>query len=183
MRGEIADLHARLGNTMIYVTHDQVEAMTMADKIAVLRAGRVEQFGKPLDLFNVPDNRFVAGFIGSPAMNFFKGQIEGDKVQLDCGGTHPLETKFAGTTGQQIELGVRAGDLKITTGEGLKVTVNSVEHLGAESYLYCQTSTQEAVTVHQLGQTEAVKGDTINLEFETSKMHVFDLETGQSCRT
>ena len=83
MRAEIADLHSRLGNTMIYVTHDQVEAMTMADKIAVLRDGQVEQFGRPLDLFNRPANRFVAGFIGSPSMNFVAGSIEGQTIRLD----------------------------------------------------------------------------------------------------
>lgn len=182
MRGEIADLHGRLGNTMIYVTHDQVEAMTMADKIAVLRAGRVEQFGKPLDLFNLPDNRFVAGFIGSPAMNFFKGQIERDVVSLDCGSTRALDGAFSCSNEQAVELGVRAGDLKVTKGEGIEVTVNSVEQLGAESYLYCQTSTGEAATVHQVGQTAATKGDVIHLKFETAAMHVFDLETGKSCR-
>jgi lactose/L-arabinose transport system ATP-binding protein len=79
MRVEIARLHNEIGATMIYVTHDQVEAMTLADKIVVLRAGRIEQVGKPLDLYNDPDNRFVAGFIGSPAMNFFDGQIEGGR--------------------------------------------------------------------------------------------------------
>ena len=91
MRAEIADLHSRLGNTMIYVTHDQVEAMTMADKIAVLRDGQVEQFGRPLDLFNRPANRFVAGFIRSPSMNFVAGSIEGQTIRLDNGASQPLQ--------------------------------------------------------------------------------------------
>ena len=82
MRVEIARLHQEIGATMIYVTHDQVEAMTLADKIVVLRAGRIEQAGRPLDLYNDPDNRFVAGFIGSPAMNFFAGQAEGGTVSV-----------------------------------------------------------------------------------------------------
>jgi multiple sugar transport system ATP-binding protein len=82
MRGEISALHKRLGNTMVYVTHDQVEAMTMADKIAVLRLGELEQFGRPLDLYNAPENLFVAGFIGSPKMNFLKGIVGEDRTQL-----------------------------------------------------------------------------------------------------
>jgi multiple sugar transport system ATP-binding protein len=82
MRGEISALHKRLGNTMIYVTHDQVEAMTMADKIAVLRLGELEQFGRPLDLYNAPENLFVAGFIGSPKMNFLKGTVGEDRTHL-----------------------------------------------------------------------------------------------------
>jgi multiple sugar transport system ATP-binding protein len=80
MRGEISALHKRLGNTMVYVTHDQVEAMTMADKIAVLRLGELEQFGRPLDLYNAPENLFVAGFIGSPKMNFLKGIVGEDRT-------------------------------------------------------------------------------------------------------
>jgi multiple sugar transport system ATP-binding protein len=182
MRAEIADLHARLGNTMVYVTHDQIEAMTMADKIAVLRAGRVEQFGKPLELFNRPDNRFVAGFIGSPAMNFLKGRIEGDSVVLDSGAVQPLGADFAGREGQEVELGIRAGDLTMAPDAGLEVDVVSVEQLGAESYLYCRTSAGEAVTVHQLGQTQAGKGDKVRFDIKTSATHLFDLATGASFR-
>jgi len=183
MRGEIADLHSRLGNTMIYVTHDQVEAMTMADKIAVLRAGRVEQFGKPLDLFNYPDNRFVAGFIGSPAMNFLKGEIKDGKIALNCGANIPFGDKFNVSEGQKIELGIRAGNLHMKDKASLEVTVISVEQLGAESYLYCKTSKDEMVTVHELGQTTACKGSSIHLSIDESHMHLFDLDTGKSCRS
>ena len=101
MRVEIGALHQRLGNTMIYVTHDQVEAMTMADRIAVLKDGRLEQFGKPLDLYNHPANLFVAGFIGSPRMNFVSGKIatvqaDGVSVTLDGGGTIAVPRKADG---------------------------------------------------------------------------------------
>ena len=85
MRVEISNLHAELGNTMIYVTHDQIEAMTMADRIVVLRGGRIEQVGKPLDLYNAPANKFVAGFIGAPQMNFLNGQLAGNDVDAGCG--------------------------------------------------------------------------------------------------
>ncbi len=183
MRAEIADLHRRLGNTMIYVTHDQVEAMTMADKIAVLRDGVVEQFGKPLDLFNTPDNRFVAGFIGSPAMNFIKGTAKGNAVQFDNGGTQMLDNRFSAEDGQTVELGIRAGDLHVTDGDGIHATVEGVEQLGAESYLYCRTSTDEPITLHERGQTNANRGDKVNLELDAAAMHLFDLETGRSCRT
>ena len=111
MRREIAKLHRRLGNTMIYVTHDQVEAMTMADKIAVLRAGKVEQFGTPLELFNTPQNRFVAGFIGSPAMNFLKGTLQDGSFCLKDGTKLPLGAKAQGITEHDVELGLSTAQL------------------------------------------------------------------------
>jgi len=181
MRAEIADLHARLGNTMIYVTHDQVEAMTMADKIAVLRDGRVEQFGKPLDLFNRPANRFVAGFIGSPSMNFIQGVVQSGKVILDNGAEQALNDSYATSDGQRVELGIRAGDLTTTDARGIHANVIGVEQLGSESYLYCRSSRDEPLTVHQRGQTTATKGDNISLALNTDAMHLFDLESGQSC--
>ncbi|MBX2885818.1 MAG: sn-glycerol-3-phosphate ABC transporter ATP-binding protein UgpC [Granulosicoccus sp.] len=181
MRAEISDLHSRLGNTMIYVTHDQVEAMTMADKIAVLRDGRVEQFGAPLDLFNYPQNRFVAGFIGSPSMNFLTGEIAQGEVTLANGTTQSLGNRFNTSSGQQVELGIRAGDLTLSEGSGLRARVIGVEQLGAESYLYCRTTLDEPITVHQQGQTCAHKGEDVTLAFDTRAMHLFDLESGSSC--
>lgn len=185
MRAEIADLHARLGTTMIYVTHDQIEAMTMADKIAVIRAGRVEQYGRPLDLFNRPANRFVAGFIGSPSMNFIKGRINNRSIILENGMRQALPKHVEVVEGQRIELGIRAGDLKIAKTGGvtgsLKVSVSGIEQLGAESYLYCHTELNEPITVHQLGQTSAIKGDRVDLAMESGAIHVFDLESGVTC--
>ena len=181
-RGEISVLHRRLDNTMIYVTHDQVEAMTMADKIAVLRLGRLEQFDTPLQLFNYPANRFVAGFIGSPAMNFLKGKVQGNTVVLDNGTVQPFDGRFSAQDGQTVELGIRAGDLAVSTEDGIKVTVNSIEQLGSESYLYCLTDADEPVTVHQRGQTTAERGDHVLLHIDDAAMHLFDQESGQSCR-
>ena len=182
MRAEISDLHARLGNTMIYVTHDQVEAMTMADKIAVLRAGIVEQFGKPLDLFNTPQNRFVAGFIGSPAMNFLKGRVKDGAVELENGAAQPLGKHFSVSEGQSVELGVRAGDLALTDGPGIEATTTGVEQLGSESYLYCRTELGEAITFHQRGQTSVEKGAKVNLAIDSDQMHIFDTASGRTCR-
>ena len=182
MRAEIADLHARLGNTMIYVTHDQVEAMTMADKIAVLRSGRLEQFGRPLDLFNRPANRFVAGFIGSPSMNFMKGKADGDRILLDNGAVQPVGAAFALRAGQTVELGIRAGDIVVSEDGTLPVTVNYVEQLGAESYLYCHARDGAAITVHQAGQTAVEKDAQISLAFKADALHLFDQESGLSCR-
>lgn len=183
MRAEIADLHTRLGNTMIYVTHDQVEAMTMADKIAVLRAGEVEQFGKPLDIFNTPQNRFVAGFIGSPAMNFLKGAIKDGQVLLANGAKQPLNERFSVAEGQTVELGIRAGDLTLTDGPGIRANVTGVEQLGTDSYLYCRTNLDEPITVHQPGQTAAYKGQDVALSIDANAMHLFDINSGKNCRS
>src|SRR6056297_3294686 len=120
MRGEIAALHRRLGNTMIYVTHDQVEAMTMADKIAVLRLGELEQFGRPLDLYNRPRNLFVAGFIGSPKMNFIAGHVDGSDrtiLHLDTGESMKLPaTGFRQQVGEPVTLGIRPNHMHAIEG-------------------------------------------------------------------
>ncbi|MCY3877931.1 MAG: sn-glycerol-3-phosphate ABC transporter ATP-binding protein UgpC [Rhodobacteraceae bacterium] len=183
MRAEIADLHSRLGNTMIYVTHDQVEAMTMADKIAVLRDGIMEQFGAPLELFNLPQNRFVAGFIGSPSMNFLAGEVRAGQVALKNGAMLPLDGRFMVSEGQTIELGIRAGDLTLGSGQGVDVEISSVEQLGAESYLYCRSTLGEQITLHESGQTRARRGEKVSLRIDPDSMHLFDLQSGRSCRT
>ncbi|WP_284265142.1 ABC transporter ATP-binding protein [Roseicyclus amphidinii] len=185
MRGEIAALHRRLGNTMIYVTHDQVEAMTMADKIAVLRLGKLEQFGAPLDLYNRPANLFVAGFIGSPKMNFITGRVDqGDRtlLHLDTGETLRLpERGFAQRAGEKVTLGIRPNHM--TVGEGaIAVQVRSVEQLGGESYVYGQTSAGAPITVHSPGQTRIGIGETIHVGAPEGEIHLFDSDTGLSLR-
>ncbi|MBT8153521.1 sn-glycerol-3-phosphate ABC transporter ATP-binding protein UgpC [Epibacterium ulvae] len=182
MRREIANLHRRLGNTMIYVTHDQVEAMTMADKIAVLRAGKVEQFGTPLDLFNAPKNRFVAGFIGSPAMNFVDGVIADNGVRLSDDTLIALDGPRAGVaTGDAVELGVRPRDLVIDQNGVLKMTVAEVEQLGSESYMFGSLGNGQSVTVHQAGQTDTRIGDTIRLSVAPSATYLFRKDNGLAC--
>ena len=188
MRGEIADLHRRLGNTMIYVTHDQVEAMTMADKIAVLRLGRLEQYGKPLDLYNKPANLFVAGFIGSPRMNFLKGQISGSSdadltVALEGGATVSLDRqRFDGAVGQAVSLGVRANHMTVAASADAALTmrIDTAEHLGSETYLYGSVEGDVRLTLHVADQASHNAGDTIGVAIDRQKAHLFAEDTGQS---
>ncbi|MBC6407268.1 MAG: sn-glycerol-3-phosphate ABC transporter ATP-binding protein UgpC [Rhodobacteraceae bacterium] len=187
MRGEIASLHRRLGNTMIYVTHDQVEAMTMADKIAVLRLGEVEQFGAPLDLYNAPANLFVAGFIGSPKMNFLAGNVDAaDRtvLVLDTGERLALpEAGFRHRTGEGVTLGVRPNHLEVADAGGVTVEVRSVEQLGGESYVYAKAGDGTAVTIHSPGQTRIHLGESLHMRATQDHIHLFDTESGESLRT
>tara|TARA_Y100001949_G_scaffold136959_1_gene118592 strand:- start:193 stop:1290 length:1098 start_codon:yes stop_codon:yes gene_type:complete len=183
MRIELTKLHRELNATMIYVTHDQVEAMTMADKIVVLREGYVEQIGAPLELYHNPVNLFVAGFIGSPAMNFLDGKISGisehavefelenlEKIQIPCS---PGEDA---TTGNLVRAGVRPEHLELT-GEGnakLRGEVFAVERLGGETYLYVHTEKDKALTVHAPGDKVVSVGDLVSIEFSPQTCHLFD---------
>ncbi|MBO6868921.1 MAG: sn-glycerol-3-phosphate ABC transporter ATP-binding protein UgpC [Thalassococcus sp.] len=178
MRREIASLHRRLGNTMIYVTHDQVEAMTMADKIAVLRAGRVEQFGTPLELFNNPRNRFVAGFIGSPAMNFVNVTRSGDSLALADGTVVSTGHTHLNDEGTDFELGIRPRSLLIDPDGPIKATVSEVEQLGTESYVFGTLATGETLTVHMAGQTTVKAGDQIALTPDSDGIHLFRRDNG-----
>jgi len=181
MRTEISNLHFELGNTMIYVTHDQVEAMTMADRIVVLSKGRIEQFGEPLELYNRPANQFVAGFIGSPRMNFLKGQASSQN-ELRIEGLPPLKLLQSlpeALINTSITLGVRPEAVLVddTNQQGLPAIANSVEQLGSESYLYCQLPAGQEITVHHVGQTRVARKEAIRLRFDMSMAHLFD-ETG-----
>jgi multiple sugar transport system ATP-binding protein len=186
MRGEITALHRRLGNTMIYVTHDQVEAMTMADKIAVLRLGELEQFGRPLDLYNRPANLFVAGFIGSPKMNFIRGRVsDGDRNRLifDTGETLALpSTGFAQKVGEAVTLGIRPNHLHAGEKGPVAMEVRTVEQLGGDSYLYGTLGNGSAMTLHVSGQTGTRAGEKIGVMPDPDHVHLFDTETGVSLR-
>ena len=187
MRGEITALHRRLENTMIYVTHDQVEAMTMADKIAVLRLGELEQFGTPLELYNSPKNLFVAGFIGSPKMNFIKGRVSGDsraRMELETGEMLDLpETGFAQRLGQEVTLGIRPNHMQPTAAGPIAMDVASVEQLGGESYLYGKLQSGAAVTLHMAGQTNVQIGERIAISLGADEVHLFDTQSGETLRT
>ena len=137
MRTEIKALHQRLTTTSIYVTHDQIEAMTMADKIVVMNAGRVEQIGTPLDCYDNPANLFVAGFIGSPAMNFISGTVHGGAIDLGGGVSFPLKDDPSIKTGSRVILGVRPEHLSVSS-EGLPAEVVVVEPTGADTQIYCK---------------------------------------------
>ena len=177
MRVEISQLHAQLKNTMIYVTHDQVEAMTMADRIVILRDGQVEQIGRPLDLYNTPVNKFVAGFIGAPKMNFLNGKMNGGAVRLDCGITRDFSF-------QQIEpgivtVGVRPEaigvslDTSLHNGVDASVTVKNFEQLGAITYIYTAFDNDETLTVQLPEQIALSRGQRIGITLPTDRMHVF----------
>jgi multiple sugar transport system ATP-binding protein len=165
MRSEIQELHARLKATMVYVTHDQVEAMTMADKIVVLRAGRVEQAGPPLELYNRPVNTFVAGFIGSPRMNF---------IPLDA---LPAATDIAAHLPPNTHtIGIRPEHAGIDPDGPLAMTVRQVEQLGSSSLLRGQVGTGSPFEIFCTGQTTVRPGDTVRLGFPSGQIHCFDPE-------
>ncbi|MEM1287827.1 MAG: sn-glycerol-3-phosphate ABC transporter ATP-binding protein UgpC [Pseudomonadota bacterium] len=186
MRAEISALHKRLGNTMIYVTHDQVEAMTMADKIAVLRLGELEQFGRPLDLYNDPANLFVAGFIGSPKMNFMSGSIDGanrSMLTLATGEEISLpDNRFGQQVGQDVTLGVRPNELQPANEGALHMEVESVEQLGSDSYLYGALADGTKLTVHNPGQTKVQAGEKVSLGANADTFHLFDTHSTQTLR-
>ena len=172
MRVEIARLHREIGATMIYVTHDQVEAMTLADKIVVLRAGKIEQVGKPLDLYNDPDNRFVAGFIGSPAMNFVAGVAEtGSVVAPGLGGVTMSSTRLP-VKGADLSVGLRPQHLKI--GKGTTHRVDLTEALGGVSYVHLTAPTGEKLIVESHEQIALERGSMVGISFNAKDAMLFD---------
>ncbi len=181
MRVEIASLHKQIGATMIYVTHDQVEAMTLADKIVVLRDGRIEQTGRPLDLYRDPDNRFVAGFIGSPAMNFMQGQVEGGKAAIPAlPAPLGLDLQFP-VDGTPVELGVRPEHLRIDpNGSGFRLDL--IEKLGGVSYAYLYAATGERLIVAEDGESDLSDDMDVGISFDLARAYLFDAETGHRIR-
>ncbi|MFO1312581.1 MAG: sn-glycerol-3-phosphate ABC transporter ATP-binding protein UgpC [Burkholderiales bacterium] len=183
MRAEIKALHQRLKTTTVYVTHDQVEAMTMADRIVVMQDGRIEQIGEPLTLYDHPANLFVAQFIGSPAMNVVKGTIKRSNgaacVDMGDGVRWPLH-QSPGTDGQQVAYGVRPGDLTLTNPSAPGAVVGEivvVEPTGAETELLIQAG-QAQLTLVTHGRPDVNPGDRVGLEVTPGKVHVFDERTG-----
>ncbi|GES43306.1 carbohydrate ABC transporter ATP-binding protein (CUT1 family) [Rhizobium sp. ERR 922] len=180
MRVEIARLHQRLGNTMIYVTHDQTEAMTMADKIVVLNGGKIEQVGAPLDLYNKPKNKFVAGFIGSPKMNFLDAKIvasdDGSAVIDLAGQTVRLPRRLGSLQpGQPVTLGARpehlnVGDRGLALGNA---RVDLVEHLGGQTILYVTLHGGQALTVALEDQQAIRAGETVSIHIDPERCHLF----------
>lgn len=186
-RVEIANLHSEIGATMIYVTHDQVEAMTLADRIVVLRGGVIEQQGAPLELYNNPANKFVAGFIGSPKMNFLEAKARGRSdtgLLMDlAGGQVELPGQHAAAEGQKITLGVRPEHLEIaaagTTG-GIdlgEVKIIHVEQLGGQTIAYGKLG-EQPMTVSLDGQRKISAGEAIHVGIAPQNCHLFD-ENGQ----
>ncbi|WP_316678201.1 sn-glycerol-3-phosphate ABC transporter ATP-binding protein UgpC [uncultured Tolumonas sp.] len=187
MRVEISKLHEQLGNTMVYVTHDQVEAMTMADKIVVLRDGRVEQVGAPLELYHNPVNQFVAGFIGSPRMNFLNAkvlQMDGTKAQLQLSGgeqfTMTLDRPVK--VGDVLLMGIRPEHLLIGEVGDINISLNVdvVEALGGTTFAYTQYAGEDQVVVVTDGSHIIPRGKTIDVSFKLEHVHLFDTSTAGS---
>ena len=187
MRVEISKLHEQLGNTMVYVTHDQVEAMTMADKIVVLRDGRVEQVGAPLELYHNPVNQFVAGFIGSPRMNFLNAQVlqmDGTKAQLQLSGGEQFSMTLDRPVkvGDVLLMGIRPEHLLIgEVGDvNISLNVDVVEALGGTTFAYTQYAGEDQVVVVADGSHIIPRGKTIEVSFKLDHVHLFDTSTAGS---
>lgn len=187
MRVEISKLHEQLGNTMVYVTHDQVEAMTMADKIVVLRDGRVEQVGAPLELYHNPVNQFVAGFIGSPRMNFLNAkvlQMDGTKAQLQLSGGEQFSMTLDRPVkvGDVLLMGIRPEHLLIgEVGDvNIALNVDVVEALGGTTFAYTQYAGEDQVVVVADGSHIIPRGKTIEVSFKLDHVHLFDTSTAGS---
>lgn len=179
MRVEIARLHKKIGATMIYVTHDQVEAMTLADKIVVLRLGQIEQVGSPLDIYRDPDNKFVAGFIGSPAMNFLNATSGKDGITIPA--LKVTVPNPSNTIGKAIIAGLRPEHLEIDpTGDAL--TVDLVESLGGVSFAYLVSDSGEKIIIEERGEDRVKEGQKVGLTFDVKRLYLFDAETEQRIR-
>jgi multiple sugar transport system ATP-binding protein len=182
MRIELKRLHRDLGTTMIYVTHDQVEAMTLADRIVVLNEGRIEQIGAPLELYHHPRNLFVAGFIGSPKMNFLAATVtacDAKQVTLDLGSGRPVIAAVADTSGLQlgakVTLGLRPEHLTDTSGEGqLQGEVIALEHLGSETYVHLACGSSESLVIKSAGETAIEVGQRVSVAVPPQACYLFD---------
>jgi multiple sugar transport system ATP-binding protein len=179
-RKELSALHGEIGGTMIYVTHDQVEAMTLADRIVVLRAGRIEQVGTPLEVYNHPANLFVAGFIGSPRMNLLPARVAGSG-QITIGNdtrSIPLPSTGQTASGASITLGARPEHIDVVdeTQADLIITVNLVEQLGGETYLYGSAPGLPELTVRQDGQARYDRNQRVGLRLTREALHLFDAD-------
>jgi multiple sugar transport system ATP-binding protein len=194
MRAEISKLHRRLGATIIYVTHDQVEAMTMADRIFIMNKGLLQQSGTPMEVYARPANRFVAGFIGSPAMNFIDGTLTaaGDALFVDASGLRiRLPDSFGpalrSSVGRAIVFGVRPEDIgpcgssaPVEAGNTLSTRADVVETLGAEIFAYLTCGAHSIVARMKAPEVPLRVGDALEVDIDMTKTHVFDRETAQT---
>jgi multiple sugar transport system ATP-binding protein len=180
MRTEIKELHQRLKTTSIYVTHDQIEAMTMADQIVVMHDGHIEQTGSPLELYDRPANRFVAGFIGSPAMNFIAGTQRGGTVVAANGARLPLAGAKAANDGRAMLYGIRPEHLDLVTGseDGVEAEVVVIEPTGSETQLFARLGDQEIAAIFR-ERHEFAPGQKIRLKPRAQVAHLFDASSGQ----
>jgi multiple sugar transport system ATP-binding protein len=181
-RTQIASLTRRLGVTTVYVTHDQTEALTMGDRIAVLKDGLLQQVGSPRDLYAEPQNVFVAGFIGSPAMNLFSADVVDGGLKFGTATAKVDRETLAGASAKKVTIGVRPEDVQVaTSGEGLPVDVDIVEELGADGYLYGHTEidgNRVDIVARVDGRVHPNAGDKVVITPQADHIHVFDTESG-----
>lgn len=182
MRLELARLHRDLRATMIYVTHDQVEAMTLADKVVVLNGGVIEQVGAPIELYERPKNTFVAGFLGMPRMSFLEAQVvsqdlDGIQVKLQGGAQLSLPIQ-AGQLSQtsSVTLGIRPEHLSLCAQDSgdMNITLDVAEHLGSDTFCYAKTLSNESLTIRVNSEADATAGQMLGIKFNPSKCHLFD---------
>ena len=182
MRVEIARLHKEIGATMIYVTHDQVEAMTLADKIVVLRAGRVEQVGSPMELYKDPDNKFVAGFIGSPSMNFLDGVVQNGQVILPALNNRAVTPNVSNLIdGAKVIVGIRPQNITVTA-DGNDAKLDLRERLGGVSYDYLIAADGSKIVVESRDDNEIKSDSTVGVTFDDSTLFYFDAKTEMRLR-
>src|SRR5947207_11321025 len=180
MRAEIKELHQRLKTTTVYVTHDQIEAMTMADRIVVMHDGIIEQMGEPLDLYDRPNNQFVAGFIGSPAMNFLEGTVAingAATVHATNGASLPVSAVPASSNGRPVIYGIRPEHLELA-GDGVEAEVIVVEPTGSETQIVARVGAQELIAVFR-DRHAVAPGEKIRLRPRADAAHLFDKESGK----
>lgn len=186
MRTEISKLHKRLGTTFVYVTHDQTEAMTMGDRIVVMKDGFIQQIDTPQNLYNKPCNLFVAGFIGAPQMNFINGTIvktengyAAEFADRRIGLTESKSENLAGYVGKEVMLGIRPEDIAVSNegSDSVELMVDLIELMGAEMYLHCDLSGNKLIV--RTPVIDGCKADSsLTVRFHTNKLHLFDKETG-----
>ncbi len=187
-RSQIAALQRRLGVTTVYVTHDQVEAMTMGDRVAVLKDGILQQVDTPRNMYDNPKNVFVAGFIGSPAMNLLTVPVEGESVKFGDGQIQvPRETVAAAAGDRQVTIGVRPEDMEpVANGQGLKTVINLVEELGADAYVYgtADVNGQQLDVIARVdGRKPPEKGETVAFAPKPGHIHLFSTTSGERLPT
>ncbi len=178
-RVELAELHQRIGTTMIYVTHDQTEAMTLADRIVILNDCKIEQIGTPMEVYTSPSSRFVASFIGSPAMNFVKVELanvaDTTVARLPDGAEVPIG--FSVPPSESYELGIRPEAVRITDGDcTMTGTATVVEHLGDRTLVYANLADGTQLIAEDVGRSEVKPGEKVGLIFDTAELHVFTAE-------
>ncbi|UOD49848.1 sn-glycerol-3-phosphate ABC transporter ATP-binding protein UgpC [Orrella daihaiensis] len=181
MRVEIKQLQKRLGTTSVYVTHDQVEAMTLGDRLMVLNAGKVEQFGAPIDLYEQPQTQFVAGFIGSPAMNFFAARITDSGAKVLVGSQIELQLAKPFTTNEpEVTVGIRPEHMFLNSDGPFEIELQLQEHLGAETLLHAKlTDSGQSVTVLVPGYQQFDQNSRLKVGYQPDKVHVFGRDGGR----